>query len=109
LRDDPVYFYKWDKKEVQKLLEGSATPCMNTYIGIGIKGSGNIAPANDVMIIKNRDDFLNGSFDDFVLLNKAGIMSPEVSTLNMIDKARSKFEEALKRIASVSSPQPQSQ
>jgi hypothetical protein len=61
------------------------------------------------MIIKNRDDFLNGSFDDLVLLNKAGIMSPEVSTLNMIDKARSKFEEARKRIASVSSPQPQSQ
>lgn len=45
--------------------------------------------------------------DDLTLLNKAAIMSPEVSTLNMIDKARSKFEdEQLKKIAGLASPQP---
>ena len=44
--------------------------------------------------------------DDLILLNKAAIMSPEISTLNMIEKAKSKFEdEQLKRIASVASPQ----
>jgi hypothetical protein len=109
IRDDPVYFYKWDKKEVQKLLEGSATPCMNTYIGIASrKGFANIPPATDVMIVKNRGDFLNGSFDDLALLGRAGIMSPDMSTLNMIDKAKSRFEEeALKRIAAVASPQPE--
>jgi hypothetical protein len=34
IRDDPVYLYKWDKKEVAKLLAQSNEPCMNFYIGI---------------------------------------------------------------------------
>jgi hypothetical protein len=34
LRDDPVYFYRWNKKEVQQLLDGSTTPCPNLYIGV---------------------------------------------------------------------------
>jgi hypothetical protein len=111
LRDDPVYFLKWDRKEVIKLLDGSTSPCSNLYIGVAaLKGYGNTSPAQDMKAIKNRDDFLNGSMDDLVLLNKAGMMTPEISTVNMIDKARSKFEEeALKRIASVASPQPQPQ
>jgi hypothetical protein len=111
LRDDPVYFYKWNPKEVTKLLDGSATPCMNLYIGIATsKGSGNVAPASELKAIKNRDDFLNGNMDDLILLNKAGIMSPEMSTLSYIDKAKSKFEdEQLKRIAQVANPQPQPQ
>lgn len=111
LRDDPVYFYKWDKKEVAKLLEGSASPCPNLYIGVASsKGYGTMPAASELKAIKNRDDFLNGSMDDLVLLNRAGIMSPEVSTLNMIGEAQSKFkEEQLKKIAGLASPQPEAQ
>jgi hypothetical protein len=111
LRDDPVYFYKWNPKEVAKLLDGSNTPCPNLYIGIATsKGYGNMSPAQDVKAIKNRDDFLNGDYDSLALLNRAGIMAVETSTLNMIDKAKSKFEdEQLKRIAQVANPQPQQQ
>ena len=109
LRDDPVYFYKWNPKEVAKLLDGSSTPCMNLYIGVATsKGYGNISPATNVLAIKNRDDFLNGNFEDLMLLNKAGMMSPEMSTLEYIQKAKSKFEdEQLRRIAQVANPQPQ--
>jgi hypothetical protein len=82
---------------------------MNLYIGVATsKGYGNIAPASELKAIKNIDDFLNGNMDDLILLNKAGMMSSEMSTLSYIEKAKSKFEEeALKRIASVASPQPQ--
>jgi hypothetical protein len=48
--------------------------------------------------------------DDLIFLNKAGIMSPDMSTLPMINKAKSRFEEEqLRRIALASSPQPQPQ
>jgi hypothetical protein len=111
IRDDPVYFYKWDKKEVAKLLEGSDVPCPNLYIGIASsKGQGNISSATELKAIKNRDDFLNGDFESLALLNRAGIMSIETSTLEYIQKAKSKFEdEQLRRIAQVANPQPQEQ
>jgi hypothetical protein len=111
LRDDPVYFYKWDRKEVAKLLDGSTIPCQNFYIGIASsKGQGNLASASELKAIKNRDDFLNGDYDSLALLNRAGIMDVNVSTLSMIDKARSKFEdEQLRRIAQVANPQQQPQ
>jgi hypothetical protein len=67
LRDDPVYFYKWNKKEVPELLDGSTTPCSNLYIGVATsKGYGKISSAQDVKAIKNRDDFLNGDFDSLI-------------------------------------------
>jgi len=47
LRDDPVYLYKWDKKEVAKLLAQSDVPCMNFYIGIASRnGQGGGSTAN---------------------------------------------------------------
>ena len=50
LRDDPVYLYKWDKKEVAKLLAQSDVPCMNFYIGIASRnGQGGGSPANREM------------------------------------------------------------
>jgi hypothetical protein len=106
IRTDPVYFFEWNKKEVSKLLEKSEIPCSNLYIGIAYgKGEGNLGLAKDILTVKYKDDFLNGSFDDLMLLNRAGIMSVESSTLSMIDKARSKFEEEyLKKIAAVSTP-----
>jgi hypothetical protein len=110
IREDPTYFFKWDKKEVAKLLEKSETPCNNLYIGIASgRTSGTLAPANDVMSVKHLGDFLNGDIDDLILLNKAGIMAVEYSTLGMIDKARARFEEeALKRIATVAGTSPSS-
>ena len=100
IRDDPVYMFKWDAKEVAKLLDKSEVPCLNLYIGIGFsKGQGTLGPVSQVMSVKNRDDFLHGLFDDLLLLNKAGIMSPEYSTLNMVKEAESRFkEEALKKL-----------
>ena len=111
IRDDPVYFFEWNRKGVAKLLEKSEIPCINLYIGTGYsKGQGTLGLATDIHSVKFRDDFLNGNFDDLLLLNKAGIMSAEHSTLGMIDKARSKFEEEhLKRIAAVSTPSPTAQ
>ena len=108
IRDDPVYFHKWNKKEVLELLNGSAIACPNLYIGIAsTKGQGNISSATEVKAIKNKEDFLNGSFDDLALLNRAGMMSIETSTLEYIKKAKSKFEdEQLKKIAGLASPQP---
>ena len=89
IRDDPVYFFKWDKKEVAKLLDGSDVPCPNLYIGIAsTKGYGNISSATELKAIKNRNDFLNGDFDDLVLFNKVpNMMSIESSTLHMIGEA----------------------
>lgn len=108
VRVDPVYYFEWNKKEVAKLLEKSEIPCINLYIGMAYgKGEGNLGIAKDILSVKYKDDFLNGDMDTLMLLNKAGIMSPEHSTISMVEKARSKFEEEyLKKIAAVSTPTP---
>jgi hypothetical protein len=94
IREDPIYSLKWDKKEVSKLLEKSEIPCSNLYIATGFtRGQGSLGPVKDVLAVKNLDDFLNGDFDQLLLLNKAGMMTVEQSTLHLIDKARSRFEE----------------
>ena len=57
------------------MLEGSATPCMNFYIGIASrKGQGGGSPARDIFTVKNKQYFLEGSFDDLIILNKSGLM-----------------------------------
>ena len=69
IRDNPTCFLKWDKKEVKKLLDNADPhePCMNFYIGTaGRKGEGNNSATN-VMAIKNKQDFLDGNFDDLVI------------------------------------------
>jgi hypothetical protein len=102
IRDDPVYFYKWNKKDVHRLVEGSATPCMNFYIGIaGRKDQGAGSPARDILTVKNKQDFLEGSFDDLVILNKSGLMVTEESTLHLVEKAKKKLEDrAVEKVAS---------
>ena len=95
LRDNPVYFFKWDKKEVKKLLDNADPnePCMNFYIGTaGRKGAGN-SSATNVMAIKNKQDFLDGSFDDLVILNKSGMMMIDEPSLQLVEKAKKKIEE----------------
>ncbi|MGA7691682.1 MAG: hypothetical protein WCA61_05175 [Nitrososphaeraceae archaeon] len=102
LRDDPVYFFKWDKEEVAKLLAQSDEPCMNFYIGIASrKGQGGGSPTRDIMTIKNKQDFLEGSFDDLIILNKSGLMVTEESTLHLVEKAKKKLEDrAVEKVAS---------
>jgi hypothetical protein len=95
LLDNPVYFFKWDKKEVKKLLDNADPhePCMNFYIGTaGRKGEG-INSVTNVMTIKNKQDFLDGSFDDLVILNKSGMMMIDESSLHLVEKAKKKIEE----------------
>jgi hypothetical protein len=103
IREDPTYFFKWNPKEVKKLIEKSEVPCQNFYIGLAFgkgQGTGGLGSAHDLLAVKNLDDFLNGDFDNLALLNRAGIMIPEASTLHMVDKAKNRFEEeGLKRIA----------
>ena len=102
IRDDPVYFFKWDKKEVAKLLAQSDEPCMNFYIGIASRnGQGSGSPARDILTVKNKQDFLEGSFDDLIILNKSGLMVTEESTLHLVEKAKKKLEDrAVEKVAS---------
>jgi hypothetical protein len=102
LRDSPTYFYKWDKKEVKKLLDGSEKQCMNFQIAIaGTSGQGENA-ARDILTVKDVNDFLEGDFEDLVLLNKSGMMSDYGPSLHLIDKARKRMEQrALERIQNV--------
>jgi hypothetical protein len=65
---------------------------MNFYIGTaGRKGEGNNSVTN-VMAIKNKQDFLEGSFDDLIIMNKSGLMVTEESTLHLVDKAKKKLD-----------------
>jgi hypothetical protein len=102
IRDDPVYFYKWDKREVAKLLAQSDVPCMNFYIGTASRrGQGGGSPAGDILTVKNKQDFLEGSFDDLIILNKSGLMVTEESTLHLVEKAKKKLEDrAVEKVAS---------
>jgi hypothetical protein len=102
IRDNPIYFFKWDKKEVAKLLAQSDEPCMNFYIGIASrKGQGGGSPARDILTVRNKKDFLEGSFDDLIILNKSGLMVTEESTLHLVEKAKKKLEDrAVEKVAS---------
>jgi hypothetical protein len=102
IRDVPVYFFKWDKKEVAKLLTQSDEPCINFYIGIASrKGQGGGSPVRDILTVKNKQDFLEGSFDDLIILNKSGLMVTEGSTLHLVEKAKKKLEDrAVEKVAS---------
>jgi hypothetical protein len=67
--------------------------CLNFYIGIaGTTGQGD-SPARDVLAVKDMDDFLEGDFEDLVIPNKSGLMSPFGSSLHLVERARKKLEE----------------
>jgi hypothetical protein len=103
VRENPTYFFKWDKNEVKKLLDGSEIPCINFQIGTaGMQGQGD-SPVNGMpLTVKNVEDFLEGNFEDLVLLNKSGMMSDYGPSLHLIGKARKRMEErALERIQGI--------
>jgi hypothetical protein len=72
---------------------------MNFYIGIASrKGQGGGSPARDMLTVRNKQDFLEGSFDDLVILNKSGLMVTEESTLHLVEKAKKNWKiERLKK------------
>jgi hypothetical protein len=45
------------------------------------------------MAIKNKQDFLDGSFDDLVILNRSGMMMIDEPSLHLVEKAKKKIEE----------------
>jgi hypothetical protein len=100
VKDNPIYCFKWDKKEVAKLLAQSEEPCFNFYIGTAGR-KGNKDSVSGVMAVKNKQDFLDGSFEDLVILNKSGLMVTEESTLHLVERAKKKLEDkAVEKVAS---------
>lgn len=99
VRDDPTYFLRWDPKEVQKLLDGSEIPCQNFYIGdAGMKGQGSVDMTNP-KAIKNQNHFLNGKFDDLILLNEVNLTA-EDNALELVNKAREqKVQKSIDKIS----------
>jgi hypothetical protein len=75
---------------------------MNFYIGIASrKGQGGGSRARDIFTVKNKQDFIEGSFDDLIVLNKSGLMVTEESTLHLVEKAKKKLEDrAVEKVAS---------
>ena len=92
IRDNPIYLLPWNKEEARKLLEGSENSCLNFYVGnSGMTGQGD-APARDLQFVRDQNDFLEGNFDDLVILSKSGMMTPFGSSLHLIEKAKKKLE-----------------
>jgi hypothetical protein len=99
IKDNPIYFFKWDKKEVAKLLAQSEEQCFNFYIGTAGR-KGNKESVTNVMAVKNKQDFLDGSFEELVILNKSGLMVTEDSTLHLVERAKKKLEDrAVEKVA----------
>lgn len=93
IRDNPTYLLPWNKEEARKLLEGSEKSCLNFYVGTaGSTGQGDAA-AKDISFIKDQNDFLEGNFEDLVILSKSGMMSPFGSSLHLIERAKKKLED----------------
>ncbi len=84
------YELPWNKSEVKKLLDSSVVPCEYFYVG----NSGFLAsePIALHYQIQNREDFLNGSFEDLEDMGHLGISYREPS-LYMVNAARKKERE----------------
>jgi hypothetical protein len=110
IRDDPIYLYEWNPKEVKKLLDGSDVPCMNFYFGTsdrrGQPGNG----INDVKPVYNQDDFLNATFDQLIVINKARLGDANTPALPLVKQAEDELQkkemDKLKQITKESSPNP---
>jgi hypothetical protein len=82
---------KWDKEEVKKLLDSSSFPCTQFYVGSVGETTTEIISGRHYQI-QNREDFLNGSFEDLMDLGRLGISYREES-LYLIPAARKKERE----------------
>jgi hypothetical protein len=75
---------------------------MNFYIGIASgNGQGGGSLARDIFTVKNKQDFLEGSIENLIILNKSGLMVTEDSSLDLAEKAKKKLEDrAVEKVAS---------
>jgi hypothetical protein len=62
-----------------------------------------LIPERDIMTVKNKQNFLEGSFDDLAILNKSGLMVTEESTLHLVEKAEKKREDTAVMVNGITS------
>ncbi len=86
------YELKWDKEEVKKFLDSSYLPCELFYVGY-TGDNANDPIATPYYQIHNKQDFLEGSFDDLMDMGRLGISYKEQASLYMVDAARQKEKE----------------
>lgn len=87
----PGFELKWNKEEVTALLASSYFPCEQFSVGAASINAND--PISDRYYkIQNKEDFLNGKFEDLMDLCRLGISYPEPS-LYMVDAARKKERE----------------
>lgn len=88
---EPCFELVWNKEEVTKLLQSSYFACDQFYVG-----AASIDPndpiADRCYKIQNKEDFLNGSFEDLIDLGRLGISYNEPS-IYLIPAARKKERE----------------
>jgi len=98
----------WNKAEVRKLLDSSSIPCKNFYVGAA--GMNANEPVEDHHYdIKNKDDFLEESFEDLMSLGRYGLSGPDRSVYLLQAAKEQEIEkrkaEATKRIRAQTSLQ----
>jgi hypothetical protein len=86
------YELKWDKEQVKKFLDSSFLPCELFYVGYTGE-SANDPIASPHYQIHNRQDFLEGSFEDLFDMGRLGISYREQASLYMVEAARKKEKE----------------
>jgi hypothetical protein len=95
-RDIPTYFFKWDKDQVRKLLEGSDEPCRNFCLGdMGDKGQGESSSSKNIVQLGHpsaQNDFIEGDFDDLVVLARAPPTGSE-SGLGLVKRLKEEQEQ----------------
>jgi hypothetical protein len=95
---------KWDSKEVKKFLDSSFLPCENFYVGY-TGDNPNDPIAIPYYQIHNKQDFLEGSFEDLLDMGRLGVSYREQSSLYMVDAARKKEKENRERALGMRQPQ----
>ncbi|MGB7953943.1 MAG: hypothetical protein WCF23_08170 [Candidatus Nitrosopolaris sp.] len=86
---------KWDSKEVKKMLDSSTVTCEQFFIG----RSGTLASepvASPYYQIQSQDDFLTGSFEDLMDLDRLGISYKEKS-LYLVEPARKQEKQNIEK------------
>jgi hypothetical protein len=83
---EQCYELKWDKNQVRKLLDSSYIPCEAFYVGKCGPTSNEPIEQHRYMI-RNKEDFLNGKWEDLYDLGRLGI-SYEHESLNLVEAAR---------------------
>jgi hypothetical protein len=95
---------KWNKDEVKKFLDASYLPCEQFHVGY-TGDSANDPIATPYYQIHNKQDFLEGSFEDLLDMGRLGVSYTEQSSLYMVEAARKKEKENRERALGMRQPQ----